>query len=82
MQQGEQHGHDDRQHKAQLGVVVDQFRDQQAAEQCAEQSKAHGNQQGDFLQGTADPPQAVPCDGAGENDQIGQHAQHDGRVHI
>ena len=35
MEQGEQDAHQHRQHVAQLHVVIDQLRHQQAAEQCA-----------------------------------------------
>ena len=71
VEQGEQDAHQHRQHVAQLHIVVDQLRHQQSAEQGAEKTEAHGNGQGEFLQGPAHALEAVARDTAGQNYQIG-----------
>ena len=71
MKQGEQNAHQHRQHIAQLHIVIDQLRYQQAAEQRAEQTEAHGNRQREFLQCAAHALQTVARDPAGEDHKIG-----------
>ena len=71
MKQGEQNAHQHRQYVTQLHIVIDQLRYQQAAEQRAEQTEAHGNGQRELLQGLAHALQTVARDPAGEDHKIG-----------
>ena len=82
MEHGEQHGDDHRQHKAHGHIVINQLRHQQAAEQRAEQSEAHGQRQGEVLQGLACALCAVGHDAAHQDHAVGQAAQGDGGIHV
>ena len=82
MQQCEQHADHNRQDKAEIDVVINQLGDQQSAEQRAEQTEAHRNQQRNLLECAADSPDAVSGNCTGEDDAVGEHAQHDRRVDI
>ena len=82
MEQREQNGNQHREHEAQLDVIVDQFSDQQSAEQGAKQTEAHGDGQGELLQGTANTLESVSGNSTGEDNQVRKAAQSDGTIDI
>ena len=63
-------------------VARGEGRSKKAAEQCAEETEAHGDGQGELLQRTANALEAVPGNTAGEDYKIGQAAQCNGAIDI
>ena len=82
MEQGEQHAHRHREHKAEADIVVHELGHQQAAEQRAEEPEAHGDGQRELFQRLADSVHPIVDDAAGEDDHIGQRPRSDGRVYV